>query len=176
MRKKIQIYLIIFAMSIWRAFANDIQITDDGVTNCGVKMSITLKENDKEIKTNQPVNLAICITNISDSVLYLLDMGITEDFSFIITSPSNKDISQKPLSGTLIVSRTVQQYVQPNGSVNYFLNLRSECDFNEIGTYKVTAKRKTIGGCELVSNTLKVTVVPGVWKSEVTNAPPAGLF
>jgi hypothetical protein len=174
MRKIIQIVLIIGAMSIWRAFADDMQTNDWGVTNCGARMLIALKEINKEIKTNQPVNLVMCITNISDSVLYLLDISIAADFSFVITSPSNQDVSPKISSGDIYVSRTVQRYIAPNGSINYSFDLRSVCNFNEIGTYEVVAKRKLLGDCELVSNPLDIKVVPGVWKATTTNTPPAG--
>jgi len=137
-------------------------------------MSIAFATPGNEVKTNQPVNVTICITNISNSVLYLLDISVREDFSFVITSPLYNDASPKRPSGTRISSRTVQRYIQPNGSINYVFDLRSVCNFNEIGTYEVTAKRKVAAGYEIISNALKVTVVPGVWKSETTNAPPIG--
>jgi len=175
MKRIIHIIFIVGAVSVWQqAFADDAKSTDWGVTNCGAQMSIKLEGSGNEVKTNQPVILAICITNVSDGVLNIADGNLAVDFSFVVISPLNKDISPKALPNNDLIFRNILVDIQPNGTMNYSFNLSSKCSFNEIGTYKVTAKRKVIGGCELVSNTLKVPVVPGEWKSETTNASPYG--
>jgi hypothetical protein len=141
-----------------------------GATNCGAQMSIALEETNNEVKTNEPVNLTICIANVSDSGITILDILGVRDFSFVITSPSNKNMSSISPSEIEYSSRKVLCSIPPNGRVHYSFDLRSVCNFNEIGTYKVIVKRK-LANCELVSNQLFISVIPGVWKSKTTNAP-----
>jgi hypothetical protein len=92
-------------------------------------------------------------------------------FSFVVTFPSGKEISTNTNdygdSGVLL-SVTPNKVVELGFNLNYFFK------FDEVGTYKIVAKRP-IRTCEIVSNPSYLTVVPGEWKSETTNAPPFGL-
>jgi hypothetical protein len=171
MKATIHIILIIGIMSVWKVFADDTNTNNLGITNCGAQMSITLDKPNENIKTNQPVNLVICITNVSDGILYIVDRNEAIDFSFIVISPSSKDISPIAPPDNGLNLRNILRSIEPHGNMNYTFNLRSLCNLNEIGTYKVIARRRTLGNCEIVSNTLFVSVVQGEWKSEATNTP-----
>jgi hypothetical protein len=174
MKMIIRNIFFICAMSICQALASDIPASDWGPTNCGAIMALSLPNSATQFKTNQPINVAICIKNVSEGILYLMDTKDTDDFTFVIISPSNKDVSPAAHPGNGLHLRNITRTVNPNDNMNYLIDLGEVCKFSEIGTYKVTAKRKVIPGCETTSNTLNILIVPGEWKSDSTNAPRIG--
>jgi len=174
MKTIFNVILFICILSGCRAFASDLVPGDWGPTNCGAIMALTLPDSAIQFKTNQPINVAICVKNVSAGILYMMHTKETDDFTFVIISPSNKNVSPAPHPDSGINFRNITQTVKPNDNMNYSIDLSVVCKFSEIGTYKVTAKRKVIAGCEIKSNTLNILIVPGDWKPELTNAPPFG--
>lgn len=80
----------------------------------------------------------------------------------VVISPSGKDVS--PLytfgggSGAIATA-------EPNQTMQFEFALSQLCKLEEIGTYKITASKRTFGNADkafvLTSNTLCVSVVPG---------------
>jgi hypothetical protein len=161
-------------MLFWRASAADPMPADWGPTNCGGIMSLALERPRYEIKTNQPVNLAMCVKNVSNGILYLEDTTEVRDFSFAVISPSNIDISPKHPDDNGLHFRNIIRSIKPGEHITYTYTLSSICSFTQIGTYKVTVKREAFDGCEFKSNELKIVVVPGEWKSDPADTPRKG--
>jgi hypothetical protein len=116
----------------------------------------------------------MCVKNVSNGIVYLEDTSEVRDFSFVVISPSNTDISPHHPEDDGFHYRDITRSLKPDGYINYAYTLSSICSFTQIGTYKVTARRKAIGGCEITSNELKIVVVPGEWKSDPADAPRKG--
>jgi hypothetical protein len=143
MKKHLCVILIFLAITVWHTFAENIETNEWSATNCDAKISVTLKEPAIEIKTNESVVVTVQIKNTStNEVLIFLISNVPTDFTWTITSPSGKDLSPKkpafPADGfsSLIV------HVNPMETSKYNFDLSSICNFNEIGTYKVFAKKE----------------------------------
>jgi hypothetical protein len=140
--------------NVWGNVINNIQI------------GIGTKDNNTQIKTNQSFNLGIRIKNLSTNesfYFYLPAAAIEGDpISFVVTSPSGKDVS--PIPPRVELGSGANVNVPPNQIYTYVFNLSYLCKFDEIGTYKVTAKMNVSATQHksdwAISNPLYVTVVP----------------
>lgn len=132
----------------------------------------------KEIKTNQPLVATIVIKNISTNETLSFDRLLSakqdDGISLKVISPSGQDVSPKPPigghgSGYIVTLRSNQVH-------NFQIPLSEMCRFNEIGTYKIAAKKRlTINGVSTFweeSKVVEISVVPGKW--EVKSDGPAG--
>ena len=161
---KINLYVsILLAMTVHLALASDVT-NEWGAIAYNAQMSIQLEDTTKEIKTNQPVNLIIQIKAIStNEMCYFVICSRPTDFSWIITSPSGKNFSFKESQPmTTFATMMVRLDQIPDWKEEF--NLGSIYSFNEIGTYKVTAKKVIITPSgrlkygEITSNTLNVVI------------------
>lgn len=157
---------LITVLVTWQIFADDLKTNQWGVVTNNVQMSISLTDRGKEIKSSQPVKLLIRFRNISTNETFLVgrENAIENDpgYSWVVISPSGKDISPKPQihtgSGGAIP-------LVPNQFIEFEFNLSRLCKFDELGTYKIVTK-KSIWSPEnqklftVVSTPLYVTVVP----------------
>ncbi len=131
-------------------------------------MSIKLEDKETHIKARPTAySLLIRYKNVSTNEpfdIYVVN-GTVDDpsYSFVVISPSGKDISpdmkkvQRPFSGA-------DHQVAPGQIDEIKFNLNKYCTLDEVGTYKIFAKKtiwtnvnKTF---EAVSNPLTVTVIP----------------
>ena len=145
-----------FATNDWGAIAYHAQI------------SIALKRSGRTFKTNQIVELLVRLRNLStneDYGVYVASpLSGTEGFSFMITSPSGRDVSPtfRPSyrgSGGMVG-------VHPNQTDGFGFELGEICQTDEVGTYSILLKMKRWTpdrrkSFELVSNPLKVEIVAG---------------
>ncbi len=170
-------------LTAWQSFAGgigaigglQIGLTDDqkeiptnewGAISYNTQISIGLNSTNKEFTTNQAVEVLVRVRNHSTNEEYPIDIQrsfmFNEDFSFIITSPSGKDISpvfhmSSRFSGGVV-------WVHPNQVDGFGFQLDEICKTDEVGTYKIILKmkrgtpdRKKV--FEIVSNPLFITVV-----------------
>jgi len=87
------------------------------------------------------------------------------DFTWVITSPSGKDLSPKPDLLHEAISGSFPK-LKPLESDETDYDLSSVCKFNEIGTYKVIVQKQVISiapsserkKCEIVSIPLKTVI------------------
>jgi hypothetical protein len=146
------------------AFAENTKTNEWGAVACNAQMSIALKEPNKEIKTNHSVNLTIHIKTVStNQASYFIIYSFPTDYSWEIISPSGKSISSKesvPMNAISSMTVPLDQY--PNWECEF--NLSSVCNFNEIGTYKIIAKKEVFvispahKKGEIVSNPLDIII------------------
>lgn len=156
-----------FAMlAVWQAFADDVKTNEWGAITNNVQMSINLKGDRKEIKSNQPFRLLIFIRNVSTNEAFNVHYTYVNDYdlSFVVIAPSGKDIS--PIFPKDRVFGSGAFIFVPPGQIKRFgFNLSFLCKFDEVGTYKIIAKQKGYWSksqkdLTIVSNPLCVTVVP----------------
>jgi len=148
----------------WHVNAADANTNEWGTLTNNIQMSISLEDRKEEIKPNQPVMLLIHFRNVSSNEIFQI-YSIDEDsqFSFMVISPSGKDVSptmKGPPSGSGQFIR-----IDPNRTTEMEISLSRLCKFDEIGKYKIVAKRwvdsiTTRKPCLLVSNSLNVSVIP----------------
>jgi DNA-binding beta-propeller fold protein YncE len=154
-------------LAAWQTFADDLKTNDWGAVTNNAQMSISLTGGGNEIKTNEPVRLLIRFRNIStnETIAIFRPNAIETDptFSFIVVSPSGKDVS--PSSPKIFVGSGGVLPIDPNQTVELEFNLSDLCKFDEVGTYKIIAK-KGVGSRDgkklfvVVSNPLYATIVP----------------
>jgi hypothetical protein len=166
MSKSISLILAILTSGLIlarQAFGADAKTNEWGAVACNAQMSIELKESMKEIKTNTPVHLTINMRgNSTNQVYYFMIYSYPTDFSWIVTSPSGKNLTFKesyPMDA--LATMMVRLDEIPNWWEDF--NLSSVCSFNEVGIYKVIAKKEILsaGGlkkCEVTSNPLNLVV------------------
>lgn len=113
-----------------------------GIATNGLRMRIGFKNQENEIKTNQSVRLLLRIQNVSSNEVIGIacpkgQLEQTGLFSFVVISPSGKDISpdstRRPYYGSA-------QFLRPDQVMDFVFELSRLCQFTEIGTYKITAK------------------------------------
>jgi hypothetical protein len=148
---------------IQRASAKDEKTDEWGAVVCNAQMSIGIKEPTKEIKTNEPIILTIRVKGIAtNETPYFVLYSRASDFSWVVTSPSGKaTFFEESAPQEALATMTVSLNENPNWKAKF--DLSSLYSFNEVGTYKVTAKKEILlsGGikkCEIVSNPLDVVI------------------
>lgn len=137
-----------------------------GTVTYNTQISIGQKNNEKAFTTNQTIQLLVRIKNLSTNEEYGVAVQssfiLTEGLSFVVISPSGKDISpifrKSPrFSGGVV-------WVHPNQTDGFCFELNEICKMDEIGAYKVVLKmeRATPGRkktFEIVSNPLSISVI-----------------
>jgi hypothetical protein len=161
MKKTISLILTIGTITGSQVFADD--TNQIGTASCDAEISITLKEPAKEIKTNEPIIVVIQIKNTSTNEILLFRIkNVPTDFTWNIVSPSGKDLSptnQFPAGGSGSFPK-----LKPLELSGADYNLREVCSFNEVGTYKVFAKKEvffilpTRKKCEIISKPLDIVI------------------
>jgi hypothetical protein len=123
----------------------------------------------RELKPGEPFNLWVRLRNLStNQTLRFLSSGTDQDeehgLAWVIISPSGKDISPR---GTLAVAGSSRWVlVRPNGIGEFEFPLSRFCKLEEVGTYKITARKSTFAirkgekTIVLISNTLCIPVLP----------------
>jgi hypothetical protein len=160
-------YLILAVLVVKQVLANGLDADDWGAVTNNLQMSIKLEDKETHLKAGQPYSLLIRYKNVSTNEpldIYVVN-GTVDDpsYSFVVISPSGKDVSpdmkkvQRAFSGA-------DHLVAPGHIDEVKLNLNKYCSLDEVGTYKIIAK-KTIWTYvnkhfEAVSNPLNVTVIP----------------
>ena len=172
-------FSIYLALSAAKAFADEANNMEWGAISNNVQMSIAARGGEKTIKTNQPVSLIVRIKNVSTNQLYfsyLYPLETTQNLSWLVVSPSGKDVSpvRQPVFRVSVVSRQID----PSEVFRFEYSVSSICSFHEIGTYKIVATidvgTKPHEPLRVNSNPLYLTVIPSEWVPQTTNAPPAG--
>jgi hypothetical protein len=136
-----------------------------GPVSNNVQMSISLDGGDRQPKTNEPFQLVVRLRNLSTTNVWAFKSGAPTSDPYggvlcLITSPSGRDVSpNKPDnsdSGEFI-------NVAPSGVETFVFKLGSICKFEEIGTYRITAKKLVAidknKQWSVVSNPLLISVV-----------------
>ena len=145
----------------------EIPSSEWGAPNYNTQVAIVLKNNEKEFKTNQVVELLVGIKNLSTNdeygVMVQNPFLLSESFDFVVTSPSGKDISpifheSFRVSGGVI-------WVHPGKIDGFGFNLSEICRTDEIGTYTIVIKMKRATPdrrkvLEILSKPLYVKIVP----------------
>jgi hypothetical protein len=174
--KNILIYSVLVAVSLQsRIFADDAKSYEWGALTNKVQMSISLVNGSNEIKLGEPVNLLIQFGNITTNETFLAHYsnggGPCQGLSFVITDPSNTDVSPVYPKGYQAFS-FAHFRVPPNQTNGFKFNLDSLCNsgflqrFDKIGTYKILAMQEGqfVGTNQVfftvISNPLYVTAVP----------------
>ncbi len=157
---------VLGSLAVCQAFSEDVKAHPWGAMTNSVQMSISLRDDGKEVKIGQPLALMMRIKSLSTNETFTLVLlnEIERDpgFSFIIVSPSGRDISPKPSIGS---GSGHIGALAPGQTVELKFDLASICRFDEVGTYKIIAKREVLAArrnrvFEVVSNPLGVPVVP----------------
>ena len=132
------------------------------VTN-KLRMSIRIKDNERELRTNQPVMLLLRIENLSSNETFMIKRQ-RSTFSFIVFSPTGKLRSPKPDTDTYFGSWI---FLEPGKVEQWEFDLRSRCNLDELGAYRITAKAKIVRPkkntkvletIEITSNQLRVSI------------------
>jgi hypothetical protein len=134
------------------------------VTN-NAQISLAVKGGQRIIKTTEPVKLLVRFRNLSTNETFGVfrtgEVEYDDTYSWVVISPSGKDISPDfrniPTSDN---GHTV--YIPPGQTNGVELNLRNLCRFDEVGTYKIVAKKeiwlRTNKPCVAISHLIEVTV------------------
>ncbi|MGB8367711.1 MAG: hypothetical protein ACLPYZ_00190 [Limisphaerales bacterium] len=161
MKKILSLILMLSATTGLRALADG---TNETASSCDAEISIKLKEPAKEIKTNEPVILTVQIKNTSTNEMLMFRIeNMPTDFTWAVTSPSGKDLSPKPDLLHEAISGWFPK-LKPLESREIDFDLSSVCSFNEVGIYKVVAKKQVVSlslpkkGCEIVSKPLDIVI------------------
>jgi len=152
------------AISITSPWSHTFQVGD---TNNG-QMPFRVKG---EVKAGEPFGLLVRIRNLStDETLSFYNLGqpipdAEVGVACIVISPSGKDVS--PSTDSAIISGSGGFTIaRPNQTAEFEFPLSRLCKLDEIGTYKITARKRTVAYTKaqkafvLTSNTLFVSVVP----------------
>lgn len=130
----------------------------------------------KELKVGEPFSLLVRIRNFStNQTLRFLNDGAYPDaglgLACVVISPSGKDVSAKmasPSSGITVWGGSGHfATARPGQTAEFEFPLSQLCKLEEIGTYKITARKSTVAFNNaqkvigFTSNTLSVSVVPG---------------
>jgi hypothetical protein len=131
-----------------------------------VQAKYSIKE---AIKAGDAFSLSVRVRNLSSNeTVNLVMKGACQDeeagLACVIISPSGKDISPRMVRP--VVGSTMGVAARPNRIIEFEFPLSRLCKLEEIGTYKVTARKRTVAydktqkAFVLTSNTLCVSVVP----------------
>jgi len=170
--------LMLNALLINMALAEDKETNELGTMTNDVQMFIRFNDGSASIKTNELFTMLVGIINRSTNSTLRIDKTriFSDDFDFIcvITSPAGKDLS--PVKHEMLRDSSWSVPVPPNQTYKFEVNSGNLAEFDELGTYTIVAKEriKVDGKADfwVVSNPLRLLVVPGEWKD--TNAPPVG--
>ncbi|HXR05692.1 MAG TPA: hypothetical protein VN765_00085 [Candidatus Acidoferrum sp.] len=166
------------AYDVGLSFADGPATHEWGVITNHVGLSIWMEGDVKTIKTNEPVNVIWSLTNASTNEPFGFIVAsmpyLNKDFPFEVIAPSGKNLY--PTNTERLIVGDGSSGGLPPGGVSVFTYCLSQlCSFNEVGTYKIVAKRRITkpGGQPfwVVSNPLYLSVVSGEVKTGATNAP-----
>jgi hypothetical protein len=150
-----------------------------GMITNDARMAIALPAAGSEVRSNQPVVVLVSVTNLATgraiSFHEWAASWVDSTFRFEVISPSGENLSPIPQRGLHGSGKFVS--LQPGEMYEHEFRLSDTCSFDEIGTYTIVAKRNigSVGQpCWMISNSLRISVVPGEWKPQGTNAPPTG--
>jgi hypothetical protein len=168
-------YSVLTSLTLLNALGVQIGLTGDqkqapanewGTVTYNTQISIGQKNSEKAFTTNQTIQLLVRIKNLSTNEEYGVGVQspfiLTEGLSFVVISPSGKDMSpifQKSprFSGGMV-------WVHPNQTDGFCFELNEICKTDEVGTYKIILKmeratpdRRKI--FEIVSNPLFISVI-----------------
>jgi hypothetical protein len=157
---------IMLAMLIGsQVFADTLQTKSGAISN-NIQMSVSLKSGVNEIKTNQPVVLLIRFKNISTNETFRIYQAnaieYDRGYTWVVISPSGNDIS--PNMEKIPVSESGGFIrLSPNQIKELEFNLSHLCKFDEIGTYKIVAKKTMLSPenqkpVTVVSNPLNIVI------------------
>lgn len=170
MKKHFSYSIVLAALSSGQVFAGESSATVWGPVGCGLQMSISLPEQNR-LNTNMPFNILISYKNVSTNKIVIYeasDVVHDSSYSFKIIAPSGNDVSPD-LRNVIDTDSGVAHFVATNQTTEINYPLTHFCKFDKLGTYKIVA-RKRFETCDVVSNPLYVTVVPGDWKPQKTNS------
>ena len=164
MKNCLRCFLVVDLLAAPGALADNATTDKWGAVTNDMQMSISLKSGEKEIKTNQPVELAIRLRNLSTNATFWISLFDADQklggLSFVVTSPSGKDASVATKSSSGRVVR-----VAPSRTRQFEFDLSCLYKFNEVGNYQITAKFGELMGVkkkfEVISNPLSLGVVSG---------------
>jgi len=175
---------IVFSLLFFLVIVADVHAADWGPATNNAQISIQLSESNNYIESNQPVILKVKFRNLSSnksfSVIVPLDTESDPDFSFLINTPSGTKISLIKDGKEPYLGSAGYINVGPSQTKELEFNLSRLCKFNELGAYEIIARRwiitgvssnepplgsnsnslKIFSGCLLISNPLKVTIIP----------------
>ena len=128
-------------LSLLQAFA-DTKTNDWGAMTNSIQMSIALRPEKTDFRLSNVVVLVIRLRNLSDHETFLVSRwnAIENDpsYSFVVTSPSGKDVSPGP---KIIPGSAGATPLEPNKTLEFEFNLSRLCKFDEVGEYRITAKK-----------------------------------
>jgi len=163
--KKYLYYLLLFISTLNRASAGEIKTKVWGVLTNGVQMAIEVKDNPLVITNNQPVKLLITYRNVSSNAnMTVYKANYTEEDPscfFVVISPSGRDISPENVG---VANSGSAEALGPQKEIQIEFNLSAICSFNEVGAYKIVARkgiywREEKHGFLVFSNPLNVVIV-----------------
>jgi len=138
-----------------------------GAVTYNTQISLGLTGPQREFKTNQVIDLLVRIRNLSTNEDYSVGVQTpftaTEDVSFLVISPSGKDISPVFHSSFRFSGGVV--WVHPGQVDGFVFQLGEICRMEEVGTYKIVMRavrrpRDRHRSFEVLSNPLYFSVVP----------------
>jgi hypothetical protein len=165
MRKHLYSILIFGMCAVSGAFSGGTGGSDWGEVTNNVQISLTLKGGQREIKTTAPVPLLVGFRNLStNQTVGVFRTGAVEyddTYSWVVISPSGKDVS--PDFRTIPTCDNGHTlYIPPAHTNQVELNFRNLCRFDEVGTYKIVAKKQIWLGVNkrwlAISNPLLVSI------------------
>jgi hypothetical protein len=170
-------YLVSVIFASVTVLASEPNDKDWGPISNNVQMAISIKADSAVIKTNEQFSLLVHVKNLSEANvgIFLEVVPSTDTWGGLnceIISPSGKDISPK-----VIYYRTSGRNlnVPPHGGGEFEFKLSDICKFEEIGTYRIVAKKTILTdkdrGWIAVSNPLTINVIST--NSVATNAVAA---
>jgi hypothetical protein len=138
-----------------------------GPLTYNTQISIGLDDKTSVFKTNQVINLLVRVKNLSTNQQFGFIIGTPISYTvaatFIVTSPSGKDISPVMYNSNRIHGLPI--WVHPGQIDGFSFQLGEICQYHEIGTYKILIKMQRPSPdrrklYDIVSNPLSVTIIP----------------
>ena len=160
--------MLIALLFAWNGFVGTLQASDWGATTNNIQMSVALKNGTNGVKAEQPIVLLIRYRNASTNQVCRIyrsnEIEYDPGYTWSVISPSGNDLSPNPEkihaseSGGFI-------RLPPNQIVGLEFDLSQICRFDEIGTYKIVAKKEIFSPeakkpVTVISNPLNIVVVP----------------
>jgi hypothetical protein len=167
------------AFLLYRAYADESETNRWGPATNQVQITISLKGDQKEIKTNQPFVFHYQVQNLSTNQIFHFFSSTVPinniSFSFVLAAPSGKRSVLRVSSLATRLSQCGYTTIQPNGKTEFDYQLSDIFKPDEIGTYNITAKiwMSLVGSSnefEVISAPLSLTVTPGKWVPPSTPA------
>ena len=152
------------AVSVTSPWSHTFQVGDSNT----VQTPYSAKRN---LKAGEPFSLLVRIRNLStNETLSFYNLAqplpdVKNGLACVVISPSGKDVS--PITDSTVMSGSGGfASAMPNQTIEFEFPLSQLCRLEEIGTYKITARKRTVTNNKaqkaitLTSNTLRVSVVP----------------